>query len=85
MHTDADQATRELVHDAEHSVAPQHDRLAAEEVHAPKAVGGMADERQPRGTSAARRRTIVFHRDRQAAARQFIVYTADRCRALESC
>jgi hypothetical protein len=48
MHAEADQATRELVHDHEHPVAPEHDRLASKEVHAPEAVGGVADERQPR-------------------------------------
>ena len=45
VHADADEATRELVHDHEHPVAPEHDRLASKEVHAPEAVGGMADER----------------------------------------
>src|SRR6516165_8608729 len=60
MHADADEATRELVHDHEHPVAAAHDRLASKEVHAPEAVSGMADERQPRRAGAARRRAIVF-------------------------
>src|SRR5262244_4151664 len=60
MHADADEATRALVHDHEHPVAPEHDRLAAKEVHTPEAVGGLADERHPRGSGAARRRAIVF-------------------------
>jgi hypothetical protein len=30
--TDADEATRELVHDQEHPVVPQHDGLASKEV-----------------------------------------------------
>ena len=46
-HADADEATRKLVHDHEHPVAPEHDRLASKEVHAPEAVCCMADERQP--------------------------------------
>src|SRR5437870_12674479 len=60
MHADADETTRELVHDHEHPVAPQHDRLAAKEVHAPEAVYRVADERQPRGPASARSRAIVF-------------------------
>src|SRR5438046_753906 len=60
MHADADETTRELVHDHEHPVAPQHDRLAAKEVHAPEAVCRVADERQPRGPASARSRAIVF-------------------------
>ena len=47
MYADADEATRELVHDDEHPVAPEHDRLASKEVDAPEAVCGVADERQP--------------------------------------
>ena len=41
-------------------VAPEHDRLAAKQVHAPEAVSGVADERQPRGSGSARSRAIVF-------------------------
>ena len=76
MHAHPDQATRELVHDDEHPIALQHDRLAAEEVHAPEAVRGMADERQPRGASAARRRTIVF---RQHAVHDVLVDLDTEC------
>src|SRR6185295_5897589 len=47
VHADADEATRELVHDHEHPVASQHDRLASKEIHAPQAVCGVSDERQP--------------------------------------
>jgi hypothetical protein len=47
MHGDSDEATRELVHDHQHPVAPEHDGLASKEVHAPQAVCGVADERQP--------------------------------------
>jgi hypothetical protein len=35
VHADADEATRELVHDDEHPVAPEHDGLASKEVDAP--------------------------------------------------
>ena len=35
---DTDQTTRELVHHHEHPIAPEHDRLAAKQVHAPEAV-----------------------------------------------
>src|SRR3977135_4493113 len=44
MHADSDETTRELVHDHEHPVAPEHDRLASKEVHAPEAVSGGAEE-----------------------------------------
>jgi hypothetical protein len=44
MHADADEATRELVHDHQHPVAPEHNRLASKEVDAPEAVGRMPDE-----------------------------------------
>jgi hypothetical protein len=60
---DTDQTTRELVHDHEYPIAPEHDRLAAKQVHAPEAILGVADERQPRGSAAARRRPIVFRQD----------------------
>jgi hypothetical protein len=36
MHAEADKATRELVHDDEHPVASEHDRLASKEVHTPQ-------------------------------------------------
>ena len=70
MHADADEATRELVHDHEHPVAPEHDRLASKEVHAPEAVCGVADERQPRGPGSARGGAIVF---RQHAVHDVLV------------
>jgi hypothetical protein len=38
MHADADEATRERVHDHAHPVAAEHDRLASKEVHGPEAV-----------------------------------------------
>jgi hypothetical protein len=60
LHIKTDQATGELIHDHKHPVAPEHDGLAAKEVHAPEAVGGVADERQPRGPGSARGVAIVF-------------------------
>jgi hypothetical protein len=45
VHAEADEATRELVHDHEHPLGLEHDGLAAKQVHAPKAVGGVADKR----------------------------------------
>ena len=36
VHADADEATRELVHDHKHPVAPEHDGFAPKEVHAPQ-------------------------------------------------
>jgi hypothetical protein len=60
MHSDADKTTRELAHDHKHPVAPEHDRLTSKEVHTPEAVGGVADERQPRGSGSARSRAIIF-------------------------
>jgi hypothetical protein len=41
-HADPDQATRELVHDHQHPVAPEHDGLAAKLVQA-KSVGARAN------------------------------------------
>jgi len=49
LDADADEAARELVHDDEHPVTSEHNRLAAKEVDAPEAVCGVADERQPEG------------------------------------
>src|SRR5215471_15630222 len=63
MGADAHETARELIHDDEYPVAAEHDRLAAKEIHAPEAVGRMADERQPRGSSAAGRRAIMFGQD----------------------
>jgi hypothetical protein len=60
VHADADEATRELVHDHEHPVAPEHDGLASKEVDAPQAVSRVSDERQPRGSGSARSGAIVF-------------------------
>ena len=60
VHADADEATRELVHDHEHPVAPEHDGLASKEVNAPQAVSRVSDERQPRGSGSARGGAIVF-------------------------
>ena len=70
VHADADEATRELVHDHEHPVAPEHDGFASKEVHAPQAVCGVSDERQPRGPGSARGGAIVF---RQHAAPDVLV------------
>ena len=60
VHADSDEATRELVHDHEHPVAPEHDGLASKKVHAPQAVCRVSDERQPRGPGSARDGAIVF-------------------------
>src|SRR5256885_1132348 len=46
VHADSDETTRELVHDHEHPVAPEHDGLASKEVHAPQAVCRVSDEGQ---------------------------------------
>src|SRR2546428_7401318 len=62
VHADSDEATRELVHDREHPVAPEHDGLASKEVHTPQAVSRVSDERQPRGPGSARGRAIVFRK-----------------------
>src|SRR4029453_11585103 len=60
LHADADETTRELVHDHEYPVAPQHDGPEPKEIHAPPAVSGVAEERQPRGPGSASSGTIVF-------------------------
>src|SRR6202022_4127538 len=70
VHADSDEATRELVHDHEHPVAPEHDGLASKEVQAPQAVCRVSDERQPRGPGAARGVAIVF---RQHAVHDVLV------------
>ena len=43
MHAEADKTTRELVHDHEHPVAPEHDGLASKQLHAPQAVARVSD------------------------------------------
>src|SRR5713226_10762609 len=60
LYADSDEATRELVHDHEYPVAPEHDGLTSKEIHAPQAVSRVSDERQPRGARAARGGAIVF-------------------------
>src|SRR4029450_2082887 len=45
MHADSDEATRELIHDHEDPVAPEHDGLASKEIHAPQAISRVSDER----------------------------------------
>src|SRR5262249_27866903 len=60
VHADANEATRVLVHDDKYPIGPQHDGLAAKQVDAPQAVGGVSDERQPRGPSSTRGRAIEF-------------------------
>jgi hypothetical protein len=60
MDTKTDKAARELVHHHEHPITPKHNRLASKQVHAPQAVLGVADERQPRGPGSASSRAIVF-------------------------
>src|SRR3954466_1226745 len=60
MHAEAHQTTRELIHDHEHPVGSQYEGFAGKQVDAPEAARRVADERQPRGSSAARRRAIVF-------------------------
>src|ERR1700736_2773092 len=72
VHADADETTRELVHDDQHPVAPEHNRLASKEVDAPEAVRGVADERQPRGSGSvpAGDTAIVF---RQHAVHDVLV------------
>src|SRR6266436_1716122 len=42
------------------AVAPEHDRLASKEVHAPQAVCRVSDERQPRGPGSAGGWAMVF-------------------------
>src|SRR3979409_1833541 len=70
VHADSDEATRELVHDHEHPVAPEHDGLASKEIHAPQAVSRGSDERRPRGPGAAVGGAIVF---RQHAVHDVLV------------
>src|SRR5207344_2432143 len=70
MHAETDNATRELVHDHEHPVAPEHDGLASKEVHTPDAVCRVPDGRQPRGPGAARGGANVF---RQHAVHNVLV------------
>ena len=70
VHSKADQTPGELVHDHEHPVALEHDRLAAKEIHAPEAVGRVADERQPRRSGSSGGWTIVL---RQHAAHDVLV------------
>ena len=70
VHADTDEATRELVHDHQHPVAPEPDGFAPKEVHAPEAVCRVANERQPRGPGSARGGAIVV---RQHAVHDVLV------------
>ena len=60
VHADADEATRELIHDHEHPVAPEHDGLVSKEVHTPQTVCRVSDERHPRGPGSTRGGAVVF-------------------------
>src|SRR4030095_3916165 len=60
VHAESYEATRELVHEHEHPVAPEHDGLSSKEVSAPEAVCGVSNERQPRGSTSARGGAIVL-------------------------
>jgi hypothetical protein len=60
VHADSDEATRELVHDHEYPIAPEHDGLASKEVNTPQAVSRVSDKRQPRGSGSPRGGAIVF-------------------------
>ena len=70
MHPEANDAARELIHDHEHPVAPEHDGLTAKEVDAPETVGRVSDEQQPGRPGAARGGSIVC---RQHAVREVLV------------
>ncbi len=70
VNREADQTAGELVHDHEHPIALEHDRLAAEEIHAPEAVGRVADKRQPRRPGSTWGGTIVL---RQHATHDVLV------------
>src|ERR1700674_241656 len=70
LYADSDEATRELVQDHQHPVAPEHDGLTSKEVHAPQAVCRVSDERQPRRPGATRGGAIVF---RQHAVHDVLV------------
>jgi hypothetical protein len=49
MDAEANDPARVLIHDDQDPVGPQRCRLALEQIHAPKAVFHMAQERQPGG------------------------------------
>jgi len=59
VHSNADDAPRELIHHDEHPMRAQHDGLAAEQVDAPEAVLGVTDEGEPGRSAIAWRRVIV--------------------------
>jgi hypothetical protein len=65
---DANAATRDQ--DDKHPRGPQPDGLAAKAVDAAPAVGGVSDERQPRGPRSGRGKAIVF---RQHAVHDVLV------------
>ena len=52
VHADAYDPPRELIHDDEHSIGPQHEGFAAQDVDAPQAVcGGVRSPTTTRGRS----------------------------------
>src|SRR5210317_2080975 len=47
MHAEANDAPRELIHDHEHPVCLEQDRLTSKQIYTPKTIFHMADKSQP--------------------------------------
>ena len=55
----SDDATREYVHDDHHPMSAQSDRLASEQVHAPKTIFSMHNKGQPGGAIGIRATRLI--------------------------
>jgi hypothetical protein len=55
----SDDTARVLIHNHQHPVRPQDHGFTSKEIHTPKAVFRMAQEREPGRTIAIRRRSVM--------------------------
>src|SRR5215207_129436 len=60
LHSEADDAASELIHDDHHPVGSEDQRFTSKEIDAPEAVLGVSEESQPGRTVAAAGRPTVF-------------------------
>ena len=60
MHTKANDAPRELIHDYEHPVGLEQNGLATKQINAPETVFGMPDKCKPRRSLVIRMGVVVL-------------------------
>src|SRR5215467_7491129 len=63
MDAEANDPARVLIHDHQNPVGPQHGRFAPEQIHAPKAIFHVAEEREPGPSSRMRFRPVTNAKD----------------------